>query len=165
MSLDYETQSSYTVALIIEYYDYLWQRWIEDDRVTVTINVNDVAEDTIADVSLETSSTADALPTLTSEERERIASFLTLNTIIFNELFNASDDALDWVELRNRTYVDVDLSEWHLIIVTDEMIQTLEFPTGIVLSPGDLLLLLNTDPNVPGMPLAASNEPSYTLSH
>ena len=157
VSLDYETTSSYTVTLIIEYYDHLFKRWLEDDRVTVTINVNDVAEGAIT----EAVSTADTLPTVTSEERERIISLLRLDSIIFNELFNASNDTHDWVELRNVDNVDVDLSGWRLVVVTSEIIESIEFPVGTVLPAGELLLFLNTDPNAPDMPLAASAEPSY----
>ena len=157
VSLDYETTSSYTVTLIIEYYDHLFKRWLEDDRVTVTINVNDVAEG----ATTEAVSTADTLPTVTSEERERIISLLRLDSIIFNELFNASNDTHDWVELRNVDNVDVDLSGWRLVVVTSEIIESIEFPVGTVLPAGELLLFLNTDPNAPDMPLAASAEPSY----
>ena len=160
VSLDYETQSSYSVNLIIEYYDYLWGRWMEDDRVTVTINVNDVAEGEATDVPSEAASTADALPTLTSEKRERIISLLTLENVIFNELFNATNDSHDWVELRNVTIVDVDLSGWHLIVITSEMTEVYEFPTGTVVPVGDVFLFLNTDPNTLGMPLA-SDKASY----
>ena len=161
VSLDYETTSSYTVTLILQYYDYLFGRWIEDDRVTVTININDVTEETTTDVTSGTASTADALPTLTNEERERITSLLTLDSIIFNELFNASNDPHDWIEFRNVTDADVDLSGWRLIVITSEKIESLGFPIGTVLPAGELLLFLNTDPNAPDMPLATSEEPSY----
>ena len=157
VSLDYETTSSYTVTLIIEYYDHLFKRWLEDDRVTVTINVNDVVEG----ATTEAVSTADTLPTVTSEERERIISLLRLDSIIFNELFNASNDTHDWVELRNVDNVDIDLSGWRLVVVTSEIIESIEFPVGTVLPAGELLLFLNTDPNDPGMPLVASEEPAY----
>lgn len=159
--LNYEVQSSYTVRLIIKYFD---NDPYNDgspmgiaDTLTVTINIIDVVERP----TLPFPSTADALPTLTSEERERMVSLLTLDTIIFNEFFNASNDPHDWVELRNVTNADVDLSEWHLIVATGETIKKLGFPTGTVLPAGELLLLLNTDPNAPDMPLATSEEPSY----
>ncbi len=158
VSLDYETQSSYTVTLIVEYYDHLFRSWLEDDRVTVTINVNDVDEGNTGTAEV---STADALPTVTSEERERIISLLRLDSIIFNELFNTSNDTHDWVELRNVDNIDVDLSGWRLFVTTSEMIDSFEFPAGTVLPAGELLLLLNTDPNAPDMPLEASEEPSY----
>ncbi len=159
--LNYEAQSSYTVRLILKYFD---NNPYNDgsplgiaDTLTVTINVNDVAERP----TLPFPSTADALRTFTSEEREHITSLLTLDTIIFNELFNASNDSHDWVELRNVTDADVDLSGWHLIIATSGTFKNFEFPTGTVLPAEGLLLLLNTDPNDPDMPLATSEEPSY----
>ena len=159
--LNYEVQSSYTVRLIMKIFDGNLQGdgsyYGEADTVTVTINVNDVAERP----TLPIASSGDALHTLTSKERERITSLLTLDTVIFNELFNASNDSHDWLELRNVTNANVDLSGWHLIVVTDEMTESLVFPIGTVLPTGELLLFLNTDPNDPGMPLAGSDEPSY----
>ena len=159
--LNYEVQSSYTVRLILKYFD---NNPYGDgspmgiaDTVTVTINVNDVAERP----TLPFPSTADALPTLTSAEREHIISLLTLDTVIFNELFNASNDTHDWLELRNVTNADVDLSGWHLIVSTGGTTIVHEFSTGTVLPAGELLLLLNTDPDDPDMPLATSEEPSY----
>ncbi|RKU23026.1 hypothetical protein C6500_02635 [Candidatus Poribacteria bacterium] len=159
--LNYEVQSSYTVRLILKYFD---NNPYGDgspmgiaDTVTVTINVNDVAERP----TLPFPSAGDALPALTSEERQHIISLLTLDTIIFNELFNASNNAHDWLELRNVTNADVDLSGWHLIVATGGTTIVHEFSTGTVLPAGELLLLLNTDPDDPDMPLATSTEPSY----
>ena len=159
--LNYEVQSSYTVRLILKYFD---NNPYNDgsplgiaDTLTVTINVNDVAERP----TLPFPSAADALRTFTSEERQHVISQLTLDTIIFNEFFNASNDPHDWVELRNVTSTDVDLSGWHLVIAKEGTIENFEFPIGTVLPAGELLLLLNTDPNAPGMPLATSEEPSY----
>ena len=163
--LNYEAESSYTVRLIIKYIEGDVQgdgsRFGVADTVTVTININDMPERPTLPFGSGSSSTADALPTFTSEEREHIISLLTLDTLIFNELFNASNDPHDWVELRNVTNTDVDLSGWHLIVATGETTETFEFPTGTVLPAGELLLLLNIDPNAPDMPLAMSEEPSY----
>ncbi len=159
--LNYEAENTYTVRLIMKIFDGSLQGdgtyFGAADSVTVTINVNDVVERP----TLPFPSTADALPSFTSEERERITSLLTLDSIIFNELFNASNDSHDWVELRNVRNADVDLSGWRLIVATDEMTESFEFPIGAVLPAGELLLFLNTDPNDPGMPLATSEEPSY----
>ena len=163
--LNYEVQSSYTVDLIIKYSDgelnpnegFLK----EADRVTVTIEVIDVSERPIVGFGSGNSSTADALRTLTSGERGHLASMLTLDTLIFNELFNASNDLHDWIELRNVTNADVNLSGWHLIVATGEAIQIYEFPAETILPAGELFLLLNTNPNEPDMPLAMSEEPSY----
>ena len=163
--LNYEVQSSYTVELIIKYSDHTLnpnESFLKvADTVTVTINVNDMPERPIVGFGSGNSSTADALPILTSAEREHIISLLTLDTVIFNELFNASNDTHDWVELRNVTNTDVDLSGWHLIVATGGTTIVHEFSTGTVLPAGELLLLLNTDPDDPDMPLATSEEPSY----
>ena len=159
--LNYEVQSSYSVRLIMKIFDGNMQGdgslFGDADSVTVTINVNDVAERP----TLPIVSSGDALHTLTSKDRKHITSMLTLDTIIFNEFFNASNDLHDWVELRNVTDADVDLSGWHLIVVTDDMTENLEFPTGTVLPAREVLLFLNTDPNDPDMPLAMSDKPSY----
>ena len=163
--LNYEVQSSYTAQLIIKYSDHTLnpnESFLKvADTVTVTINVNDMPERPIVGFGSGNASTADALPSLTSAEREHIISLLTLDTVIFNELFNASNDTHDWVELRNVTTADVDLGGWHLIISTGGTTIVHEFSTGTVLPAGELLLLLNTDPDDPDMPLAASEEPSY----
>ena len=163
--LNYEVQSSYTVQLIIKYSDGTLnpnESFLKvADTLTVTINVNDMPERPTVGFGSGNASTADALPTLTSAEREHIISLLTLDTVIFNELFNASNDTHDWVELRNVTNADVDLSGWHLIVSTGGTTIVHEFSTGTVLPAGELLLLLNTDPDDPDMPLATSEEPSY----
>ena len=104
---------------------------------------------------------ADALAELTSEEKARIASLVKLNTVIFNELFNASHDAHDWLELRNVSNTAVNLSEWSLISVAPEGSISIGFPTGTVLPAGEVILLVNTDPNEPNTPLATSEDPSY----
>ena len=149
--LNYEVQSSYTVELIIKYSDHTLnpnESFLKvADTVTVTINVNDMPERPIVGFGSGNASTADALPILTSAEREHIISLLTLDTIIFNELFNASNDTHDWIELRNVTNADVDLSGWHLIVATGGTTIVHEFSTGTILPAGELLLLLNTDPD------------------
>ena len=104
---------------------------------------------------------ADALPQLTSEEKAEIASQVMLDTVIFNELFNASNDTHDWIELRNITNTDVDLSVWRLIVATSERSLSIKFPAGTVLPAGELLLFVNTDPSEPNMPLTTSEDPSY----
>ena len=159
-TLDYETKNSYTVTVTIQkgtinpLSDHITGpiiNYSDADSITANINVTDVAE----------VSQADALPDFTSEGRERITSVLTLDTVIFNELFNASNDPHDWIELRNVTNADVDLGGWRLIVATSEVTESLEFPAGTVLPAGELLLLLNTDPNAPDMPLATSTDGSY----
>ena len=104
---------------------------------------------------------ADALPGVSSEERSRIAGALAMDRVIFNELRNAMTDAHDWVELRNITDVDVPLDGWEVRIVTGETTATVTFPSGTVLPAGGLLLLVNTDPDAPEMPLSMPEEAVY----
>lgn len=160
-ALDYETRNSYRVTVTVQdgkispLSDSITGPitvYTDKDSIDVTINVTDVANE---------ASQADALPTLTSEEREHITALLTLDTVIFNELFNASNDPHDWVELRNVTTADVDLGGWRLIVATSEMTESLEFPIGTMIPAGELLLFLNTDPNDSGMPLERSEKSSY----
>ena len=91
---------------------------------------------------------------MSSEERARIAAALAMDRIIFNELRNATTDAHDWVELRNISDVDVPLDDWQVHIVTGEGTGMVIFPSGAVLPAGGLLLLVNTDPDAPEMPLS-----------
>ena len=99
--------------------------------------------------------TADALPSVSSEERSRIAAALAMDRVIFNELRNATTDTHDWVELRNVSDVEVPLDGWEVRLVTSEGTGIVTFPLGTVLPAGGLLLLLNTDPSVPDMPISS----------
>ena len=111
-------------------------------------------------VSQYSSGFADALPSITSEERAQIADSLAMDRVIFNELRNASTDAHDWVELRNVSTADANLDDWQLLIVTSETVLGVSFAAGAVLPAGELLLLTNTDPNAPDMPLADTGQMS-----
>jgi hypothetical protein len=106
-------------------------------------------------------SEADALPAVSSGERARIAAALAMDRVIFNELRNAVTDTGDWVELRNITDVDVTLDGWEVRIVTGETTATVTFPSGTVLPAGGLLLLVNTDPGAPEMPLSSPEGAAY----
>ena len=106
-------------------------------------------------------SEADVLPPISSEEAARIVSLLTMDRVIFNELLNASNDAHDWVELRNVSDTDIDLSGWQLIVTTSEGGKGIAFPDGTVLPAGGLLLFVNTDPNAPDTPLASAEDGAY----
>ena len=108
-------------------------------------------------------SQADVLPAVSSEERSRIAGALAMDTVIFNELRNATTDTHDWVELRNVSNGDVTLDGWEVHIVTGEGTGTVIFPSGAVLPAGGLLLLVNTDPNAPEMPLSIPEEDVISL--
>ena len=118
------------------------------------------------DVTIEVTSTtgvaaADALPGVSSEERSRIAGALAMDRVIFNELHNATTDTHDWIELRNITNADLTLNGWEVRIVTGETTDSVTLPSGTVLPAGGLLLLVNTDPDAPEMPLSMPEEAAY----
>ena len=123
------------------------------DTIDVTINVE----------SADTTAEADALQTVSSEERSRIAAALAMDRVIFNELRNSTTDTHDWVELRNISDADVTLDGWQVHIVTDEGTGIVTFPSGTVLPAGGLLLLVNTDPDAPEMPLSIPEGTAVSL--
>ena len=88
---------------------------------------------------------ADATPGLSSTEQSLLGQLLTYDTLIFNELHNGSDDANDWLELRNVSNVDIPLDNWQLSIQTGSDTAVIPFPTGTVIPAGHVLLLTNTD--------------------
>ena len=88
---------------------------------------------------------ADAIPGLSSEERSQLEQLLTYDTIIFNELHNGSDDANDWLELRNVSATDLSFDDWQLTIQTADGNVVITFPTGIVVPAGEVLLVRNTE--------------------
>ena len=73
---------------------------------------------------------ADAIPGLSSDEQLLLGRLLTYDTIIFNELHNGSDDANDWLELRNVSNVDIPLDNWQLSIQSDERYSCHPIPGG-----------------------------------
>ena len=161
--VDYESQKTYTVIVTIQIPkkivtfpsgETLVTEYRDMDSITVTINVIDQVE-------THGTSSVDALPAFTSAERKRIISLISLNSVIFNEIYNASDDTHDWLELRNVTDTEVDLSGWRLIISTDAQNISIAFPAGTHLPAGELMLLVNTDPEAPNMPLASVNNALY----
>ena len=87
---------------------------------------------------------ADTLPGLSSEEQLLLGQLLTYNTIIFNELHNGSDDANDWLELRNVSPVDIPIEKWQLTIQTGIDTTIIPFPAGTVIPTGEVLLIANT---------------------
>ena len=87
---------------------------------------------------------ADAIPGLSSTEQLLLGQLLTYDTIIFNELYNGSDDANDWLELRNVSNVDIPMDEWQFRILTGDGNTVIPFPTGTVIPAGEVLLLTNT---------------------
>ena len=88
---------------------------------------------------------ADAIPGLSSGEQLLLGQLLTYDTIIFNELHNGSDDATDWLELRNVSNVEIPIDEWQLTIQTGRGSVVIPFPTGTVIPAGEVLLVTNTD--------------------
>ena len=87
---------------------------------------------------------ADAIPGLSSAEQLQLEALLTYDTLIFNELHNASDDANDYLELRNASAVDLTLDTWELSILTSHGNVVVGFPTGTIIPTGEVLLLVNT---------------------
>ena len=88
---------------------------------------------------------ADAVPGLSGQEQLLLGRLLTYDTIIFNELHNGSDDATDWLELRNVSSVDIPIDNWQLMIQTGSGTAVIPFPAGTAISAGEVLLLTNTE--------------------
>ena len=89
--------------------------------------------------------TADTVPGLSSEEQLLLGQLLTYDTIIFNELHNSSDDAKDWLELRNVSNVDISLGSWQLSIQTGGGAAVIPFPVGTMIPANNVLLLTNME--------------------
>ena len=87
---------------------------------------------------------ADVVSGLSAQEQLLLGRLLTYDTIIFNELYNGSDDANDWLELRNVSEVDIPIDNWQLTIQTGSAPAIIPFPAGTVIPAGDVLLLTNT---------------------
>ncbi len=165
-SLDYERQNSYSVRIDAEANSGV------EGSIDVTIKVTNGPDtscppgyilsfqtiqkpsDCLPAVYGQGFGEADALPDISSEERSRIADALAMDRVIFNELRNAMTDTHDWVELRNVSDADVTLDGWQVHIVASDGAGVVTFPAGTVLPAGGLLLLVNTDPDVPEMPLS-----------
>ena len=90
-------------------------------------------------------STADAVPGLSGQEQLLLGRLLTYDTLIFNELHNGSDDANDWLELRNVSTIDIPLDNWQLSIQTGSGTAVIPFPIGTTISAGAVLLITNTE--------------------
>ncbi len=88
---------------------------------------------------------ADTVPGLSSDEQVLLGSLLTYDTLIFNELHNGSDDATDWLELRNVSNVDIPIENWQLTIQTGSGAAIIPFPAGAAIPAGEVLLLANTE--------------------
>ena len=169
--LDYNIQSTYTItvtiqkARVIQKEPNLIIEYNDADSITVTINVTEGGgapnQQPPSQGKVGSPFQADTLPSLTAAQQLEIVRAVQLDTLIFNEVFNASTDTHDWLELRNITDTDVDLSGWRLVITTSEKSLSFNLPEGTILSGGEVFLLLNTDPNAPDMSLAVPEEASY----
>ncbi len=114
---------------------------------TVTVTATDTSSATATQsfsVQVVSSFTADTLPGLSSEEQMLLGSLLTYDTLIFNELHNGSDDATDWLELRNVSNIDIPIENWQLIVQTGSGTAIIPFPDGTVVPAGEVLLITNT---------------------
>ena len=89
---------------------------------------------------------ADAIPGLSSAEQLQLEALLTYDTLIFNALHNASDDANDSLELRNVSAAELSLNGWELSILTSHGNVAVGFPVGTIIPAGEVLLLANTAP-------------------
>ena len=118
-----------------------------DASITVTATDPDgLSAKRDCSVTVNQQSPADALPGLSSEEQLQLGGLLTFDTILFNELYNGSDDANDYLELRNVSGADLPLEVWELSILTSRGNVVVAFPAGTVIPAGEVLLLTNTMP-------------------
>ena len=119
-------------------------------NATITVTASDpdglsATQTFTASVSNNFTGEADAIPGLSTQEQLLLGRLLTYNTIIFNEIHNASDDANDWLELRNVSDVDIPIENWQLTIQTGSDTAIIPFPAGTVIPVGEVLLLTNTE--------------------
>ena len=168
-SLDYEVKNSYSVTVKAKAGSH------EEDSISVTVNVTN-GPDTSCPSGYTLSNNdcllivygvgfgeADPLPPISSDDAARLASLLSMDKIVFNELLNASTDTNDWVELRNVTDQDIDLGGWELSVFTSGGTNAVPLPEGAVVPAGGVLLLLNTDPNAPWNSLEHSEDVPFLL--
>ena len=167
--LDYETKNSYAVRIDAEAHSQV------EGSIDVTINVTNGPDtsypsgymlqnnDCLLIVYGVGFGEADPLPPVTSDDAALLASLLSMDKVIFNELLNASTDTNNWVELRNVTEEDFDLSGWEVSIYKSGGLAAVQLPDGTVIPAGGVLLLLNTDPNDSAMPLESSEGIQYLV--
>ena len=114
---------------------------------TITVTATDPSNATATQTFSATviPQTADAVPGLSTTEQLLLGQLLTYDTIVFNELHNSSDDANDWLELRNVSNVDIPLDNWQLTVQTGSETAVIPFPAGSVIPAGEVLLIANTE--------------------
>ena len=127
----------------------------DPDGLSATLSVNFTV--------IAQSSTADAIPGLSSTERSILVQLLTYDTLIFNELHNGSDDATDWLELRNVSATDLLLDTWHLTIQTSSGEVIVPFPAGTRIPAGEVLLLTNTERETAEVPVLSVIDAAFAL--
>ena len=122
---------------------------VANASATITLTASDggftVTQSFTVAATGQTSSTIDALPVLSGDELSQLDMLLTYDTLIFNELHNNSDDANDWLELRNVSTVDIALDHWELTIWAGGSKVVVSFPVGTVIPAGEVLLVTNTE--------------------
>ena len=101
---------------------------------------------------------ADVIPGLSTQEQLLLGRLLTYDTIIFNEVHNGTDDATDWLELRNVSDIDIAMDSWQLSIQTGAATAIIAFPAGASIPAGGVLLITNTEKAIAGVV-----EPSFVL--
>ena len=87
-------------------------------------------------------------------------SHVAMDTLIFNEFRNAPDDTNDWLELKNISDEPVSLKDWEVSLVVPHAVSPVAPLTDIyamdkdivafpdwTLPPGEILLIMNTDPS------------------
>ncbi len=85
------------------------------------------------------------------EQRVRNPSPVAQDRVLFNELHNAHDDNLDWLELKNISEEPVTLTDWEISLVTGQSdVDVVHFPE-YELPAGGILLITNTDPSQTGL--------------
>ena len=81
------------------------------------------------------------------------ASSVAMDRVVFNELYNATDDTNDWLEIKNVGDAPVSLKGWEISIVTEHTpgnphrpdVDIVTFP-DYILPVGGILLITNTPP-------------------
>ena len=112
--------------------------------VTATDSRGDSASQTFGVTVNDPPSQADAVPGLSSDELSQLGALINYDTLIFNELYNGSDDANDWLELRNVSAADLPLDDWHLSILIGDGNVVGTFPPSTVIPAGGVLLVTHT---------------------